>query len=323
MNEINKKIEINIGTVCNNDCLFCMSSGEGRKRSLIDFNVICQDLEKYRQEAYDSIGFLGGEITIYPQVLELISYAKNLGYKSIHIISNARKFNDFSFLKKLVNSGVTRISVSVHSHVKDIENYLNNRDAYDEQIAGIKNLLKLYNSKQLKERIALNMVINKLNFQTLDKTIKFFNNLGIRDFRLNFIWPEGSALLNKEKLLLRYKDLKPYIKKWFLIAKFLKLYLSLESVPFCIIRNKTIINNLYGEYKDGKVDVVVGKERDFFNWQKRKKEQFKIKPYFCQKCTYNNKCDGIWKNYLKIFGDQEFSPINSITSYDSKILIAE
>ena len=310
MNKKNKKIEINIGTICNNDCLFCMSGGANQaKRNFIDFAVICQELKKYREKGYDSVGFLGGEITIYPQVLELINYTKNLGYKNIHIISNARKFSELDFLESLIDHGVTRISVSVHSHKKEIENFLNNRNSYIEQILGVKNLIQLYNSNKLKEEVPINIVINKLNYKTLAETIKFFYDLGIREFRLNFIWPEGNALINKDKLLLKYNDFKPYLKKWYLLSKILKINLALESVPFCIIENKKIINNLYGEFRDGQVDVVAGKERNFFNWQKQKKDIFKTKTKKCLQCIYFNQCDGVWKNYIKIYGWDEFMPI--------------
>ena len=109
-------------------------------------------IKKYRAKEYNSVGFLGGEITIYPDVLELIEYTKDLGYQNIHIISNARRFSDEKFLKQLIDNGITRVSVSIHSHLEEIENVLNNRNSFSEQLQGIKNLM---NSCNLSETCSL------------------------------------------------------------------------------------------------------------------------------------------------------------------------
>lgn len=304
-----KRVEINIGFICNNNCLFCMSGENTARRFFVDFETVVEELKSQRKKGYDSVGFLGGEITIYPKVLALIKETQRIGYKDIHIITNARKFKDFEFLREMVNNGITRISVSMHSHEKEVENLLNDRPSYDEQLAGLKNLVRLYNSRELRDRVAVNIVINKLNYRQLDNTIKFFYSLGIVDFRLNFIWLEGNALYNKDDIMLRYNDIRPYIKKWYLLSKYLPIYISLESVPFCILGNKDVIDKLYGEFRDCATDVISDQKRKLFNWQERKSNKLKEQHLSCESCLYKKQCDGVWKNYIKYYGWEEFVPI--------------
>jgi len=88
-------IEINLGKVCNNKCLFCMVyENKDILNKFVPSKQIKKELKHFRNKNYKSVGFLGGEPTVYPNILEIIRYAKELGYEEIHMVSNGRKFSD-------------------------------------------------------------------------------------------------------------------------------------------------------------------------------------------------------------------------------------
>ena len=58
-------------------------------------------------EGCSSAGFLGGEPTVYPHIVESIAYAKSLGYDRIALCTNATRMSDPAFCAALVEAGLT------------------------------------------------------------------------------------------------------------------------------------------------------------------------------------------------------------------------
>jgi len=46
-----------------------------------------------------------------------------------------------------------------------------------------------------------------------------------------------------------------------------------------------------------------------FNVEESRKIIGRAKPEKCQKCKLFNQCEGIWKEYLKHYGDEELTPV--------------
>ncbi|MBD3359221.1 MAG: radical SAM protein [Candidatus Buchananbacteria bacterium] len=312
-----KNLEINIGKACNNKCKFCMSINSIPEfLRFADFADLKNDLIKYKKQGYDSLGFLGGEVTLYPKLVDLVNLAKELGFKEIHLITNGRNLKDMAYTQSLVENGITRFSLSIHSHCAHVEDDLTQvPGGFKEKIQGLKNLLELSNQGIIKKEICLNLVVNKKNYQDLVKTFSFFSKLGVKNFRFNFMWPRGNASQYFKELLLSYKDFLPYLKKLINLAKVLRVHLVFEGLPFCILKDfdQKEIKNYIGELLDFKTDVsdfnFDKKERYAFNWQERKKNELKEKRAECEKCFYNSICEGVWKEYIKFYGWEEFQPV--------------
>ncbi|MCX6743621.1 MAG: radical SAM protein, partial [Candidatus Parcubacteria bacterium] len=292
---------INIGNACNNECRFCMVDHDSR--GLIDYKTIESEIIRARKNGFESIGFLGGEFTLHPEVLKIIKLAKILNFKIIHIISNGRKYQDENFVKQLINNGVNRFSVSIHSHKPEVEDYLTQRPGgFEEKIQGLKNLIKL------NQLVSANLVINNLNYKEILETLKYFSELGIKDFRLNFIWLHGRAKDNND-LFLKYTDFLPWVEEIINLAKEKKFTIAFEGIPACLIKDKDKLNYI-GELRDLNTEVVAfnnpNKARENFNWQERKTNEFKIKHEKCQECVCNNSCEGVWRDYINLFGWKEF-----------------
>ncbi len=305
-----KNIEINIGNVCNNECKFCMVEFEGIS-SFVDYKTISLEIINSRNQGYQLIGFLGGEFTLHPDIFKIIKLCKISGFKIIHIISNGRRYNDREFLYKLIKNGANRFSVSVHSHLDTVEDYLTQRKGgWLEKYNGLKNLLDFYNQGLIKNKISINFVINKKNYKDIIKTLEFFNNLGIGDFRLNYIWLHGRAQNHADDLHLKYCDFLPYVDLIIELAEKKGLNISFEGIPPCLIKNKEK-NNYLGELKDYNTNIIAfnnrRNDREAFNWQKRKADKFKIKHEKCKDCQWNNVCDGVWLDYINRCGWQEFN----------------
>ena len=317
-----KNVEINIGKVCNNNCRFCMSGqDEAKKFGFIAKETILKELKEKARQGFNSVGFLGGEFTLHPDILEILAAAKKNNFEIIHIISNGRKYQDTKFLKELIDLGVNRFSVSIHSNRADVEDYLTQRQGgFKEKLKGIRNLLDYYKQGLISRRICLNLVVNKLNYQELDKFLLFFSRLGIKDFRFNYMWPEGNVLANK-KLIVKYGELADSLKKINKLADKLKIDLVWEGIPPCTFPDFADNVKFSGELRDYPTTVLSLTDYDGsdnsdaqilrreFDWQQRKENYLKIKNKFCSECKFTKLCEGVWRTYIDLFGWSEFKPV--------------
>lgn len=139
-----KKIELKLGLVCNNFCKFCMNDEPLKKRRFVPFEILRQELCDFYKKSYRIVGFLGGEPTLYPKLIEITELASKIGYQGIYLVSNGRRYADKNFLEKLIKAGITRYYVSIHSHKAEIEDFLTSvKGSFQEKIKGISNLVFL------------------------------------------------------------------------------------------------------------------------------------------------------------------------------------
>lgn len=301
-----KSIEINIGDVCNNKCKFCMVEHDTRR--MVDFEKIKLDIILAKRQGFESIGFLGGEFTLHPEIFKILHLCRLLKFKIVHIISNGRKFKDKKFLAKLIESGANRFSVSIHSHKSNIEDDLTQvNGGFKEKIQGIRNLIFFYKKGLINYPVSINLVINNKNYLDLLKTLSYYHKLGIRDFRLNFMWIRGRAEEFKD-LYLKYENFIPQIDKIIASANNQGFNVAFDGIPPCFMLKNGL--KYIGEYQDYNTDVIGYNNptgaRQRFNWQKLRKNSLKTKHLKCKDCEYNNRCEGVWKGYIKVFGWSEF-----------------
>lgn len=316
-----RHIEINLGRLCNNLCIFCMireGKGDSKHRIFANAEKVKKEIDKFSKEDYNSLGFLGGEPSIYPSLSEIVSYARDKGFSRITIVSNGRRYSDKGFVKNLIDSGVTRFCVSIHSHLPEVEDRLTGvKGGFSQKIAGIRNLVEFRKANFIKEDIAISLVLNKKNYKGIMSTLSFFNSLGVRDFRVNFIRPEGRALANFEELVPRYSQFAKYLHEIFQFSDKKGIRVSLGDMPLCMVGNIEKNLRFIGELKDH-INMVVsfdntGKKgkpsKETFLWRDRRKNEHKIKGKKCRICRYDVLCEGPWKNYAEKFGFDEFKPI--------------
>lgn len=305
-------IDINLGTACNNNCKFCMSQDPSRKSKFVDYDTLRKDVLTAALENYSKITFLGGEPTIHPKIIELVNLASKNKFKDLHIVSNGRRYSDMQFLTKLVDAGANRFSISVHSHLKEVEDYLTNRPGgFDEKVKGLKNLVKFQKKIQ---PICINILVNSKNYRQLDDTIKFFRKIGIINFRINsMMCHSGNSKINAKSLVPPFSKVIPIIEK-ILTKKGVTIYLG--DFPPCTfsIPLHEIIRHI-GEYSSDNptnnifYDIDIDVNREFFHWQERRKNNLKTKTPKCNKCRFNRKCEGVWKAYYELYKDDDLKPI--------------
>jgi MoaA/NifB/PqqE/SkfB family radical SAM enzyme len=247
------------------------------------------------------IGFSGGEVTIRPDFLELVSYAKKPNNK-IGLLSNVSTFHDNIFAQE-TSDYVDYIHISFHSLNENTFDKIVQRDGeYKKVVQGIQNIITAG------IHCSAIIVITSLNISTLYDTVKFLRNIS-PNININLAAPhlEGNAWTNKY-LMLKLSQLKNELSR--VLNDFDNLITS--SIPFCALPS-----NKYNVCEDR---LNIKKEKTITPNSKNKSLDFiennfgcKIKGAKCIECIMNNECTGVYKEYLKAYRDElDIFPIRGI-----------
>lgn len=320
-----RRLEINLGLLCNNRCVFCMSSKlRDAKSPWAPVGKVKDELAHFYGEGCRSVGFLGGEPTVYPHLLECVAFAKRLGYARIAICTNGTRLSDAAFCRRLVSEGVTRVTLSVHSHRAEIEDRLITRvpGNFARKLAAIRNLLALVREGHLRDNVSLNPVLSRKTCREMADYIVFFSGLGVRDIRFNYIWPEGDAEDDPEWIP-AFRDAVPEIVRLLILNETrFRLRLTFGGVPPCTLRlagiSERLLEHLAGKYLDeASYDPATQVSRpgagaessQRFVWQEEKRNVLKAMSPECGSCRHFSGCEGVWKTYVRLYGFEEFKPL--------------
>jgi cyclic pyranopterin phosphate synthase len=320
-----RRVDIHIGARCNNRCVFCVSTRErDRREPWAEIADVRRELAHFFRHGCRAVSFVGGEPSVYPGILACISYAKSLGYSKIAICTNGNRFHDPVFCRDAVAAGLTRATISVHSHRSEIEDRHITRipGNHVRKVAAIRNLVALRKEGLLPDNISLNPVLCRPNLAEMAEYLDYFGNLGINDVRFNYIWPRG-AVGKKRAWIPSFREAMPQILSAMLSSeRHPRGHLSFGSVPWCTLQLTEVSSRLHrylaAKYLDEASfdmpnDVSVAREGgapwDRFEWQELKRDALKVKPPRCARCARGARCDGVWKTYVDLYGVDELQPL--------------
>jgi MoaA/NifB/PqqE/SkfB family radical SAM enzyme len=294
--------KIILGFNCNNNCQFCY---EKNNRHLPDKATseakkeILAAWEKGRKE----IHFIGGEPTIRPDILDLINYAKKIGFKHVHITTNGRMFAYPDFAKRMIASGIVEVTFSIHGHSGKVHDKQTNiTGSFDQLVRGVGNLKKLKFDK-----IGTNTAITKINYQYLSQIGDILARWKIR--RAEYIYV---AIMDQENFL-KYTPLVSkaayHISRVLDKGKELGYRWNLLNPPMgCYFKNYFSSNISYTDSKKEELFVTLANAQAIHRVSKKKVINY-IQTLECAGCSLKNECLGIWQEYLDNFGKREIKPI--------------
>jgi len=313
-----KNLVISLGNICNSYCLFCKDGQQkvSSESKIVDIEKIKSKLIFYFNLGCKTVVFLGGEPLINPNLLKIIYYSKQIGYENIEISTNGLCCDNERLIRQLLLNGVNHFTVSIHSHLPEVEEYLTGvPGSLLKKIKGIKFLIKCLKNGLLKNGIMLNPVINSKNYRELKNYIKYFYKLGIRYIHFNFIggsiymWPLGKKL-KATGLMPYYNEIIPYLIEavYYTRMHMPDIKIRFSDIPICglplnndYIRKylNQIITNYFSEVKSESFVYINNRELE---WDKFIHKEFKILTNICKCCEYKDYCGGILKNYIKVHG---------------------
>lgn len=287
--------EICVGAECNNACLFC-SVGSPTAFKWKTLDEIKEEMKVLRQVA-SNIKFTGGEVTIRKDLVEMITFAKLLGFQKIIIETNGRMFYYEDFAKKIFEAGATDFLISIHGHKPAIHDALTRiPGSFEQTVEGLKNLAKYYPGG-----VGVNVVITGPNYKYLPEIVTFLEKIPVKHITLSFITVCGAAARNKG-IVPRKSEVMPYVKK--AVGESKNKMLGLNHFPICLLK---------GYEKYARFMKVPLKTRidnpNYIITLESKLAKVMTKGEKCEQCRYDLLCEGLWKEYVNLYGFDEFVPV--------------
>jgi MoaA/NifB/PqqE/SkfB family radical SAM enzyme len=312
-----KNLEINLGRACSNRCVFCANGAvSARQRGWMRPADVEAELVAGCKQGMKSVGFIGGEPTLYPPLPQMLDAARRLGFQRIALCTNGIRLAERAFLEQLLENGLTRVTLSVHSHQARLEDLITRRrGAFTEKIKAIQNLVTL--TSRLKDGFSLNVVLHKRILKYLVGFLEFFFDLGVRDVRFNFIRPEHDAVGNRSWVASMREVGRPMQELISVNESRLHMHLTFADLPWCripwiVLANGDLRSRYIGENLDLSTEVTLyrsagdgGTKR--FNWKNQRTSYLKCLLPSCKDCRLRLRCEGIWNAYLDIYGSEEFA----------------
>ena len=304
-----KKVNFVIEHLCNNNCKFCVAA-DSRHLQNSSCQKIENDLQNYYNKGVRGIVFSGGEPTLRNDLVDIISYASNLGFKSIQIQTNGRLLAEKEIVREFVKAGVTEFSFSLHSHHETIHDLLtNSKESFIETVQAIRN------AKSFGVVVMTNTVINNYNYEQLSNIAKFVVKLEVNLFQFAFPHCIGNAAKNFEEIVPYKSKVKNYIHNALDSIKSYNGIMMVEGYPFCFMQGyERFCSELYIPNT-----ILIDDDEVIEDFSEYRKTKCKKKDKKCEVCKYFLICEGPWREYPERRGWEEFFPVEGekiINLYD-------
>lgn len=299
--------ELLLGDSCNAKCLFCCAKNLQDKAHWLSVEEVKKRLSVWAKEGAWLITFSGGEVTLYPWLEEISSFAKECGFKSVQLLTNGLKLKDYAYVQKLAASGVDEVKISLHGANAATHDYLMQvKGAFNNALLAVENL----NKAGIKA--SFNFAITAKNYRQMPLFAKLAGTrLGVTGFCFMFSFYSGGMLEEGSDLRISYSEILPYLR---LALQYMKLKnIVIESkmlsnfVPCLAPELINLMSDWGSSGPEATSQVGVGKRIRVVkeSYPERKK---KIKA--CAGCVYASLCYGPDCGYVIYFGEREFKPID-------------
>lgn len=181
-----KSFWLNITDSCNNKCSWCYEKNNSITNQYMPIDLADKIVSSMRECGADDCIIIGGEPTLHPDLLEIISKVKAAKLRAI-LVTNGRVLSDENFVKNLCKYEIDAVNVSIHGW--DQESYQLHTESKNgfEQMA--KSILFL---NKYKINIGTTLVLTKYLVPELERAIKSIAKIGVKFLEFNIGAPAVS-----------------------------------------------------------------------------------------------------------------------------------
>ena len=298
-------VDLKVGFSCNNNCIHCVVSDKFSERDL-NLQEIKDIINNYISD-YETIQLTltGGEITIRNDFADIMAYVQQKKDEGkitfVDMQTNARMLYKDD-LARIAAATVDFFLVALHSsHAEIHDSITRSRGSFSQTTAAISNLIKYAG----KDKIAIQTVINKKNYTHLKDIYKFvYETFGIKECNITFPHPIGVCM--STDVVPSYEQVKPFVNEALDYCLSNDIFPYIEALPFCVLNKGRNRKYLFEFLRKRNIDVVgyCGEKDGNLNYSELFDEGHR-KYTSCQQCPYTSQCEGVWKEHLKIYQNED------------------
>jgi len=312
-----ERLHLAVGTECNNNCMFCIEADRaGRRASNATMTPerVRSILEKHR--GVEEVCFTSGEPTTRPDLAILVRRARELGFRTVSIMTNGRRLAYPGYAASLAAAGITRFCISIHGHDRRLhEGLTRTPGSFAQTVAGLDEVARL---RPGGVELHTSSVVTTRNLPHLLELYRFLRSHGADQVVLNVMQATGRAEQHFERIFPRYRDVVGAFSALLAAIDEPQPMVFLVDVPLCLTEAVPDFNRGFVERQfhydarpgavdgpsgsDGDAAVLLVTRDDLDRAERRKRAE-------CSTCRYDPVCEGVWRAYLEHRGWAEFVPV--------------
>ena len=263
-----------LGHECDNVCIFCAQAGidEAAPRDLR------AELIELRRD-HDEITFVGGEPALAPQLLELVGLARELGFASVGMQSNARRLAaDEALFDQLVAAGLSDLHLSIHGASPGAHDYHTGRDGSFAACVEV-----MTRAQRVGITIVATTIVTRSNFRELPKLPPLLKRRGVAGWLIEPVRPFGRAADHFARTVPRFGMSLPWALHGLEQARRNDLSAWIRGAPLCAL----------GPFAASALPEP---------------PRSAVVPEPCERCPERSRCGGVDPVYVEVFGHKELTP---------------
>ncbi len=316
-----ERVHVLTGTVCNNNCIFCMEEDRDGRRvtnARTDDALVDWILEEHA--GCEEICFTSGEPTTNKRFPFWVQKAKAAGVPRISVMTNGRALGYARYTRALAKAGINRFYISIHGHTERLHDSLvRTPGAFEQTVAGIRQAAAL---QRYGVELHTSTVITRRNLPQMASIYRFLRDLGVQQVIFNVMQANGRANTHFERIFPRYSEIAQTFGDFLRDAEEERPMAFLVDIPPCTTHQLPDFNRGFVEaYKhyegpEGGHDIELavtgesGPEGDLASVTRADLDgALRDKREACGTCRYDGVCEGVWRNYLRRYGWDEMVPV--------------
>ncbi|MEM7448012.1 MAG: radical SAM protein [Myxococcota bacterium] len=293
-------LDIVLGYDCNLWCDYCTITKEMRERALTARQVV-HAMRQARREGYERVALTGGEPSIRSDLLPLIREARKLGFCDIKLQTNGLLLAEAANVARLVEAGVTRFHVSIHTHrPTEYERLVRREGTFPLLVQALENLVQMKAScASTRLECVAEVILKEDTYRHLPEALAWIHSFGMREAWLWFVSLTDGNRHNLESLP-KMIDVIPFVET------------ALKQVPEIKIRSLHLPICLLGpslqhiHLNPAEEGVRVLSPDGMFDLSDAKLTP-NTHTQVCEECDDRRRCPGMRRDYLDVFGDVEIA----------------
>ncbi len=320
-----ERVHVLTGAVCNNNCIFCMEEDRDARyvtNSATTDNVVRYILDQNRD--CEEVCFTSGEPTTNPRLPLWANWAKQHGVRRISVMTNGRALAYEQYTRRLVSAGMNRFYVSIHGHTQKLhEGLTRTPNSFEQTVGGLDEIAKL---KRYGVELHTSTVVTKRNLPHLRDIYRFLREHGVDQVVFNVMQANGRANTYFDQIFPRYSEIaneaaaflaeaqqhEPRVEAFFVDIPlctttalpdynrgYVESYVHYEPKG---MTHESLVADIGARTSGPDGSLIQIRRADLDDAERKKRPE-------CGSCRYNAACEGVWSNYLRRYGWDEFVPV--------------
>ncbi len=306
--EPNRQMEIQLGHMCNNRCVFCVSGQRTAMREALPLSAdpIVQSIREQHAAGMRKLTILGGEPTIQPEFMNIMKEAVGLGFEEIVLFTNGVKTARLSFLDEILALGGNfTFRFSFQGANREAHERTTKKDGSFQRLVD-----SLGNARLRGQRITVNMCVVQSNYASVADFPALLLPYGASQLHLDMVRPLDAGVRTEaefREMIPHYPSMVPHLER--MISGFPEGFdVNIGNFPYCLAPQ--LARWIHHDGQQTMTITIDDKDavsKPFDKYVTKRRD--KLKKESCRSCVFDDQCSGVFEMYRDFYGMAELEPV--------------